>query len=318
MVLLFICQTGNTCLNAYNINLRGQVADIYAGLPVFYRSFDKAFSRDFVSHYDLSKKESIHYEDLSDVAIHLARLGKYKKALELLIPLNKKYPNHYKIVANLGTLYELNGNIEQAYFYIKEGIRLNPESHAGSEWVHLAILQAKKQMRQNPGWILNHQVLRLNLTDTVSQFSEKHEAVLQKIRQISYQMEERIPFSPQPDLIVANIMNELGQLLATHISVVNAWTAYKIAEHYDPKNQLGIKGKAKKLLPLFKKYKTEIPNLAGHFPPQNKFWKVKRKKVNKVLSNTSKEPPWLVWLGVGLVFTIVISWVFKKWKNKSR
>lgn len=52
------------------------------------------------------------------------KLGKADVALEILKELNYHYPNEYKIVANLGTAYELNAELDSALKYIKKGIKL--------------------------------------------------------------------------------------------------------------------------------------------------------------------------------------------------
>ncbi|NJO00608.1 MAG: tetratricopeptide repeat protein [Bacteroidia bacterium] len=238
------------CLNEYNVNARGEVDELYEGLPVFYRSFDVSYSRAFVNSFDLTQKESIHYQKLSDVAFHLTRLKRFDEALSLLKWLHHRHPSQYQIMANLGTLYELTGNVDSAYYFIEQSMKINPDAHGGSEWVHLAVLRAKQQMQRNPNWIYQHQVLNLGLTDTVAQHSEQYEEILKKIWDISHQMEERIPFSPEPDLIVANIMRELGQLLETHVSIKDAYIAYRIAQVYDPLNSLNCIQKSEALLPL--------------------------------------------------------------------
>jgi hypothetical protein len=47
------------------------------------------------------------------------------------------------VAANLGTALELLGNKEEALHWIREGIRRNPQSHEGTEWLHAKILEAK-------------------------------------------------------------------------------------------------------------------------------------------------------------------------------
>lgn len=287
--ILWLSVESKACLNEYNVNIKGETNEKYEGLPVFYRSFDREYSQFYVNLFDLSRKESFRYQDLSDVSYQLARLGEYKKSLELLIWLNHKFPGQYKIVANLGTLYELNGNVDSAYHYIQKGLELNPKSHFGSEWVHLAILRAKMQMRANPNWIFQNKVLHLNLQGNLEQYSKKYNSVMDTIHQISYQMKERIPFTKAPDLILANILCELGQILADHFSIENAYVAYRISQYYDPKNQMGASYSLNLLLPLFKKYNYEESVFEAHFPPADQYQVLGNATAPRPLKNVTKQ-----------------------------
>lgn len=274
-VLLWFCLGLNSltwaCLNEYNVNERGIENDEYAGLPVFYRSFDTAFARQEIARVDLTVKSNYDYQVLSDAGIQLTKLRRYKEALDLFRWLIHRYPEAYQINANLGTLYEINGQIDSAYFRIRKSLELNPDSHFGSEWVHLAILNVKKRLQRTPDWLLNHQVLGLGLTDTVPNFSQAHDQILDTIRQITYQLEERIPFTPDEDLIVANILMELGDLLRIHISVEDAFVAYKMAAHYDPNDVLGTHQIAGRAEDVLSEYNLSPIVFYEHFPNRAAF-----------------------------------------------
>ena len=70
---------------------------------------------------------------LSDYAVYLMKAGRVDESLAILKELNKNLPQEYQIAANLDTAYELNGELDSALFYIKRGIEINPDAHAGSE-----------------------------------------------------------------------------------------------------------------------------------------------------------------------------------------
>lgn len=264
------------CLNEYNVNARGQVYERYEGLPIFYRTFDLAHSQKIVDQIDLADTDDIDFKDFSDVGVHLARLGKYKEALDIFIWLNDKHKDEYRIVSNLGTLYELNGQIDSAYKYIEKGLKLNPDSHMGSEWVHLSILEAKKNIEKDGDWLLKNQVLNLNLTDTVGLYTKAHDKIMLAIWQIGHQLEERVPFTPDSDLLLANVLLELGELLEIHVSIENAYVAYKMAAHYDKENKLGAKEKIENLMPLFEKYGFKKSVFEEHFPPKGAYLQEKK------------------------------------------
>ncbi|WP_180156719.1 hypothetical protein [Acinetobacter sp. YH12045] len=56
-----------------------------------------------------------------------------------------EYPGLPKMAVNLGTAYELIGNIKLAKNWIAEGMKRDPSIHLGSEWIHLNILTAKEK-----------------------------------------------------------------------------------------------------------------------------------------------------------------------------
>ncbi len=86
---------------------------------------------------------NIDYKLLSDFAWKLARKNELSTAEKILVTLEKKYPGEYNIIANLGTVYELQNKPRQALQYITKAVQLSPESHYGSEWLHINILKMK-------------------------------------------------------------------------------------------------------------------------------------------------------------------------------
>lgn len=319
LILSVFFAPASACLNEYNVNLRGETFEIYEGLPVFYRSFDKNYSSEFVKSVNLAHRDTIHFKKLSDVVVHLTKLGRFDEALGLAKWLNHKHPNEYQVVSNLGTLYEITGNLDSAYFYIHKGLKLNPDSHDGSEWVHLAILKAKKNIQQDPGWLLNNKVLNVNVTDTVETYSDQQIAIMDSIWQISFQMKERIPFTPDKDLLMASVMIELGEMLELHISIENAYVAYKIAEQYDPENILGAKRKIELLLPLFKKYGFKESVFQDHFPPESEYLKRKKSGSDKVLNDNKSAFSWSwIYTLTGIVSVLVILVIFIAIRNRRK
>jgi hypothetical protein len=77
----------------------------------------------------------------SDYAAVLIHRGGALKAVE------DEHPGEYIVAANLGTAYELSGDMAQAHRWIGEGIVRNPGAHEGTEWLHLRILEAEELIR---------------------------------------------------------------------------------------------------------------------------------------------------------------------------
>ncbi len=104
---------------------------------------------------------STNFNDRSDYSIALMYLGKNEEAVQLLEILESQRPGEYFIAANLGTAYELSGNNDKALEWINEGMRRNPDSHEGTEWLHAKILEAKIAQGHDENYFEKHSVLEL-------------------------------------------------------------------------------------------------------------------------------------------------------------
>jgi tetratricopeptide (TPR) repeat protein len=262
--LLFVAAiTVNICLACLNESHKDKYGETHSRDEHFfvYNEPDKAAANKFLSKYDLNKLEEYDKDIQSDIAVNLIYLGKHAEALIILKKLQKANPADYNIAANLGTAYELNGNNEKALEFIKKGIQLNPDSHNGSEWVHVKILEAKILMRDDTNWLNNNRVL-----NTGVHFNSKgNETLENKIWQIEYQLKERVPFTPFPDKLLANVFDELGDLYATQESAELAYMAYDFSLQYDPADLYGIQKKMEELKAILKKQKTKIPSWKQYY-----------------------------------------------------
>ncbi|MBL7731413.1 MAG: tetratricopeptide repeat protein [Chitinophagaceae bacterium] len=265
IVLLLIIQSAITtvfaCYNETHITKDGKTSSRSDPMHTFYNEPDKRSATEFLNKYDLSKPQQYDKDVQSDIAVNLAYLGRYEEALAILEPLQKKFPDDYNIAANLGTTYELVGKNELALRFIRKGIELNPDSHDGSEWVHVKILEAKLQLAKDPSWLNTHRVLQTGVTFQ----SAVSETLDEKADDVEYQLQERVPFTPFPDKILANVFDELGDLYATQQSVELAYIAYDFSLQYDPADLYGVKSKMEQLVPVLRKNKIPIPSWQGHY-----------------------------------------------------
>ncbi len=195
------------------------------------------------------------FEDENDKALTYMRMGEYNKAFEILSRLEKEKPNEYNIIANLGTLYELKGENVKALAYIKKAVALNSQSHHGSEWFHIKVLEAKLLGKDN-GWWKSHSILNLN---TIQKESETI------ISDITYQLKERLPFTKKPDVMMAAILNETGDYLAKHKKQEQAWITYKIGMEYDADSSFKLQEKNYGLENYFSKNNIAPPDYNFHF-----------------------------------------------------
>src|SRR5689334_16973894 len=61
-----------------------------------------------------AKERKLSADELADKGALLVRLGEPAKAVEVLRAAQRAYPSHFKIAANLGTAYQLAGELDQA------------------------------------------------------------------------------------------------------------------------------------------------------------------------------------------------------------
>jgi len=276
----------HACYNETHINKNGKNTNRSEPMALFYNEPDKVEARSFLAKYDLARLKDYDKDIQSDIAVNLSYLGRYSEALDILKKLQAAHPEDYNITANLGTTFELLGKNDLALQFIKKGIQLNPDSHEGSEWVHVKILEAKLKMAGQPGWIYNNRVLGTG----VSFDSKESENLNNKAWHVEYQLKERIPFTPFPDAILANVFDELGDLYATQQSVELAYVAYDFALRNDSADHFGVKTKMEALKPILRKNKIGIPSWKGHYYNRqlSKLQAEIAEEVLKVLTNPDK------------------------------
>ena len=100
-------------------------------------------------------------EEQNDYAVQLIYNKEYQQAIDLLLAIEKRHPNLANTAVNLGTAYELLGQLDQAEVWIKKGIRLDPDVHFGSEWIHLNIIKAKQQ-NADKKWFMEKSLLGID------------------------------------------------------------------------------------------------------------------------------------------------------------
>lgn len=215
-LLLLFPGRGHACLNEYTHDSLGQTRlhdddDLFR----YDRNFDaKELQRKMEK---LEKKGLATYQDSSDYGVLLVKSGYVYKALSYFRRLGHQHGNDYTVAANLGTTYELSGNNDSALWWIKKGMELNPQSHRGSEWVHVKILEAKLALAKDPGWLNTHTVLGLQGKAPVHKDNskdnnpEKGGAFFSPVEaQVMYQLHERLPFMTPPDALMASVLRELA------------------------------------------------------------------------------------------------------------
>ncbi|HVE39688.1 MAG TPA: hypothetical protein VNM14_07360 [Planctomycetota bacterium] len=175
----------------------------------------------------------------SDYAARLVHRGESRKAVDVLEAVERSHPGEYIVAANLGTAYELSGDLAKAHHWIGEGMRRNPDSHEGTEWLHLRILEARMALAKNPDWLRTHSVIGLNFgSDAQPRKPEEWpkdtggaEGVM---KALTYQLRERMAFVPAPDPLVGSLIADLGVLLLLYRNADMAIPVFDLALTYRP------------------------------------------------------------------------------------
>ena len=214
------------CLNYYyGVDGHGHT-HVYEGktpAPAFNKNFNLISTESKLVKLLPTISEKGDYKLLSDYAVLLLKGGKHKLALDVMQILYHNHPDEYQLAANLGTAFEINGNLDSAIFYINRGMELNPDAHEGSEWVHIKVLETKAKLITDPSYLTSNSVLNLSEED------KENEAIR---NQIQIQVQERFPFTAGPDPIMASILIDLADCYKQTKSIEFAAAIYKLSNSY--------------------------------------------------------------------------------------
>ncbi len=251
LLSIAIVMPANACGNFYfALTKEGKLVETDM-ITRFDKNFNLEMNFNKLQKLEAKLKKEHNYMLLSDYSLCLLKLGKTTEALTLLQNLQKAYPTEYKIAANLGTAYELVGQNDSALKYIKLDMALNPHDHEGSEWIHVKVLETKLKLKTDPNYLTQNSVLNL---------SSAQENNSQTFDHLNLQVRERFPFTPNKDVIMASLMEDMGDLSANLISIEYAKAYYKISKEYYGNTSTQIDAKIKNMDVLKLKYKNvEMP-----------------------------------------------------------
>lgn len=88
----------------------------------------------------LRKARVLTANEVADLGAVYIRLGKPDKALNLLAPAVRKFPDHFAVAANLGTAFQLTGDLERAATQLEEAVKLAPAKLKPFEQAHLKLV----------------------------------------------------------------------------------------------------------------------------------------------------------------------------------
>lgn len=88
-------------------------------------------------------------DELADLGALHVRLGEPGRAVELLRTAQREHPHHFRIVSNLGTAWQLQGDLHQAALCLEEAVRLAPGKHQRAEELQLKLVRLRQRQRND-------------------------------------------------------------------------------------------------------------------------------------------------------------------------
>jgi hypothetical protein len=82
-------------------------------------------------------------DEAADLGALYVRLGQPQKALGILRPAVREHPSHFRLAANLGTAWQLAGDLEQAAAALDDALQLAPPEQRVAEGYHLKLVRLR-------------------------------------------------------------------------------------------------------------------------------------------------------------------------------
>jgi hypothetical protein len=95
----------------------------------------------------LAKQRPLDASEAADLGAIFVRLGEVDRALEILRDAQRRNLDDFRIHANLGTAWQLHGDLNQAAASLREAVRLAPASAKRAEEAHLQLVRFRARNR---------------------------------------------------------------------------------------------------------------------------------------------------------------------------
>jgi hypothetical protein len=90
-------------------------------------------------------------DELADLGALYVRLGEPGKAVARLRPAQRDHPKHFRIAANLGTAWQLLGDLDQAAICLQQAVKLSPGKYQKAEEYHLKLVRLRQREKRGTG-----------------------------------------------------------------------------------------------------------------------------------------------------------------------
>jgi hypothetical protein len=82
-------------------------------------------------------------DEVADLGAVYLRLGDAAKALEVLQPAQREHPQNFRLTANLGTAWQMSGDLDQAAACLQQSAQLAPGKWQKAEELHLKLVRLR-------------------------------------------------------------------------------------------------------------------------------------------------------------------------------
>ena len=244
LLLILSTPPAFSCLNLYYVRLDGKLdyLDIEEGGIGAPRS--RLFGLSDSALYFKFKEAERQYKktndprDYSDYGVMLIYRFNYDIAKNIFLEIEAKNPGLYATAANLGTAYELLGMNDSALYWIKKAVSIDSNSHNGSEWIHIKILEAKINAHGDDNYYKTHDVLSLDFGKNEIPSYHFHIDTQTLERQLHYQLSERITFITTRDPIMGQLLFDLANVALLNDHVLAANEEFDVAKEYGYESEI--------------------------------------------------------------------------------
>ncbi len=236
MILMVSVQVSHACMNIYGEDLFFILDD---------KPEPKALQAEMQQLELQLAKTPQDYKKQNDYAVLNMLAGEYAKAIQLLQNIEQQHPGLGITAANLGTAYELNGQLKEALHWIEQDIKRDPALHHGTEWMHVKILQAKIKQQADPHWLVQHRVLDVDFgkqllpkpsIDKITAYPDRTYTLDEAYTAIRVQFDERLKFVTPPDYVVGDLSQFMGDIELHRFNQQEAFWLYETAKKAGVKN----------------------------------------------------------------------------------
>ena len=231
---LFFAATAWACLNTPGTDLDGRDAGSHYSHDSSHLRQRMQTPPELERRAQPVKPPDTAAKKLEAEALDLIYAGNYAAARVLLQKAETLAPDDYSIAANLGTACELLGDDAEALRWITEAVRRNPDSHRGTEWVHILVLKAKLRDTGSPRATFPPLI---DVPERVTPETPlRIDGVTRKAADVrdalAYQLHERMLFVKPRDRFVADLLFSLARLNANLVNIESASGILALAETY--------------------------------------------------------------------------------------
>ena len=98
---------------------------------------------------ETAKKRALTADEAADLGALSVRLGRPAKAVEVLRAAARAHPDHYRLASNLGTAWQLQGDLGEAGRALQEAVRLAPPRWKPFEEAQLKLVRLRQREPKN-------------------------------------------------------------------------------------------------------------------------------------------------------------------------